>query len=277
MNTIRTFAFAGIAAMLVPAAHAVTLTPGTWAARSTNNSASIGTNTSSEVSYSFDTGTYGTVYAALDQALTLDTVGDFLQVEYSLGGNVETNNSNRDYYLRTGFYDDQDTAGTTDDLGVFSAIGWNSGGNRDSAIFDHGAGAADLLSLGNDNPASGAGVTKIGGDDSDVYKNPEATGVFRIEYLAGGDLALTFTGTSGNGPALVSRTLLAADVPTYSFDELAMGIGFDNLGTTATATFSNIVVTTNAIEPVVEAGPAVPEPATFGLAALALLGLVRRR
>jgi hypothetical protein len=201
-------------------------------------------------------------FASLGETVTLDDVGDFIQFVGTSSG--ATNNNT--YALRVGFFNSQGNTIDSDRdadmasvLGVFGAAPFRtSGAGNQGAVYRQTAGSS-FLGLAASSPGGLTGVTQLGSSVQQPNGHGEMT--FRLEYLTGGDLQINFSSTGGYA---MSRSIAAADVPSYSFDSVALGFVLNN---GSSRSYSGVQITT------------IPEPGTLALlciSACALFGYRRR-
>lgn len=212
----------------------------------------------------------------LGESVTLQETGDYIELNFSVVSFASNNNNPWAY--RFGIFDNDGTAATandqtsvTDDWLGFMAIYRTTNSNTNqtnNAIFQQGAGTGGLAGTtnvgggfgGDPSNLAGTGITKVGTNFNSDFRTNEAAfdAVFRIERTATG---LDITTLQSDTGTTVTRSLLAANVATYTFNSLA----FAHSGN---FTVDDIVVTSN-----------IPEPGTLALVGIALgsLLLFRRR
>jgi len=253
------------------AAADVMLTPGTWNYASNNGAdAGITSSSSSQVTISYDGTDSGSrsnpgVWADLDQAVTLSSVGDFIQVKFAVSSGVWAQNK-RDDLVRVGFLDATDVdTNRLNDPGFFGTIKHSDQGQSWGLYSQDTNTASDILGRNDPNdPSSLSGVTKHKqGTDIDWKPDSMSNGVFRLELLTGDVLRITYSGdrVGGTGATSFSETFdlnsASTAAPTLTFDRLGFAIGDANAANPTTTTFGSLEVTTN-----------IPEPASLALAGL---------
>jgi hypothetical protein len=201
-------------------------------------------------------------FASLGETVTLDDVGEYIQFVGTSSG--ATNNNT--YALRVGFFNSNGNTINSDRdadmasvLGVFGAAPYRtSGGGNQGAVYRQTAGST-FLGLAASSPGGLTGVTQLGSSVQQPNGHGEMT--FRLEYLTGGDLQINFSSTGGYN---MSRTIAAVDVPTYSFDSVALGFVLNN---GVNRSYSDVQIT------------AIPEPGTLALLCVTACALLvcRRR
>lgn len=213
----------------------------------------------------------------LNQAVSLDSTGDFIELNFSVVSFASNNNN--PWAFRFGIFDNDGTAATANDqtsvtddwLGFLSIYRTtnNQTNQTNNAIFQQGTGTGGLAGTtvvgglfgGDPGNIAGTGITKIGSNFNSDFRADETTfaAVFRIERT---DTGLDITTLQSDTGATVTRSILAANVATYEFNSIA----FAHSGN---FTVDDITVT------------AIPEPSTyaliFGFFSLGLLIWRRRK
>jgi len=203
--------------------------------------------------------------SALSESVTLDDIGDFIEVTATVGGD----STNRNDYYRFGFFDTSAGAITSNfDADMDSAIGLfgtapyrTSGSGNRGGFFNQGSGTASFLGA--------AGTDIPGGGITEALEVQDTTGFggirLRLERVASGGILMELKFPWTNDATPYTHTIASANVPSYTFDSVAFATD-TNAGNSVT--FSNVTVS------------AVPEPSTFALlAGMGALGFIlyRRR
>lgn len=206
------------------------ITPGAlpqhWFVQAPDSTGSVTENTPDRVSVTGATPNRGMV-AALSQSIELTEEGDFVELNFATEGVNQSGNFQ--YLLRFGLFYDNGIPVTTDfsnvtdgSTGFFAALGARAGENgRRSNLIRQGAGTAPILARGiSSNGLSGDGLSNLAELLPGNVGDREA--VFRISRLSAGRLEVYMQVRDQDRRifAMVAE-VPAANVPTYSFNQLA--------------------------------------------------------
>jgi hypothetical protein len=212
------------------------LFPESWFLQAIDETGSITVNQPDHVAFEGDTNSHRGAVARLNESTTLAAEGDFISFDFTTENLSFANNAA--YVLRFGFYDDLGTPVTddhsrvTDDsVGFFAASGNRITNGRRTDIYAQGPGTAQILARdgGTATNLSHGGITRHATTDLANFGNRTAT--FMIQRLADGALRVSLDMVdSASRFIYLVREIPASDVPTYTFNQLAVsfvGSGMD--------------------------------------------------
>jgi hypothetical protein len=204
--------------------------------------------------------------------ISLANNGDFLELNATLtmtGRTASTGAAGLATQLRMGLFNGPNAAVAQDDvsnLGFFMVYSNNAQAANGHRALRVQSNAAETLPLPGSTAINIASGTADAGDDNIQGANPGPV-AFKLRITRNGAL-LDFDGSISGTDAVTLNPYLS-DYDLTGYDGSAVGFDFDRVGiflgpavNTATAQLSNVTITTN-----------IPEPASWSLAALALLGV----